>query len=113
MAIFFSFVLLLICRGSLRVGYQALEVIIVGCEGCGCQSFCGDDTDVAGTEGLRLCNGVRMRCCVWRSDVRCEADVEAKSSSKGGCMVRSLNVNGLSREGLKAIFGGVVVGGWW
>jgi hypothetical protein len=38
---------------------------------------------------------------------------ERSSSSKGGCSERSLNVNGLSREGLKAIFGGVVVGGWW
>ena len=47
----------------------------------------------------------------WRSDVRCEVDVEERSSSKGGCIMRSLNVDGLSREGLKAISGGVMV--WW
>lgn len=45
----------------------------------------------------------------WRSDVRYEVDVEERSSSnKGGCIMRSLNIDGLSREGLKVIFGG-----WW
>lgn len=43
--------------------------------------------------------------------MKCEVDVEERSSSKGGCIMRSLNVDGLSREGLKAISGGVMV--WW